>query len=94
MQEGDEQCRLLGLRAGASLLVLLLSERSTASAELLAGLSEVALPSLKSIAQSTAAELSDAKQWHIQGYRHASSFLNASVPTFQGLPCNDGTPTS
>ena len=69
MQEGDEQCRVLGLRAGESLLVLLLAERSVASAELLTGLSEVALPLLRPIAQSTAAELSDAKQWHIPGYR-------------------------
>ncbi len=69
VQEGDEQCRVLGLRAGESLLVLLFAERSTASAELLTGLSEVALPLLRPIAQSTAAELSDAKQWHIQGYR-------------------------
>ncbi len=68
-QEGDEQCRVLGLRAGESLLVLLLAERSAASAELLTGLSEVALPLLRPIAQSTAAELSDAKQWHIPGYR-------------------------
>ena len=69
LQEGGEQCRVLGLRAGASLLVVLLAERCTASAELLAGLSDVALPSLRAIAHSTAAELSDAKQWHIPGYR-------------------------
>jgi hypothetical protein len=69
LQEGDEQCRVLGLRAGGSLLVLLLAERSVASAQLLTGLSEVALPSLKTIAQNTASELADAKQGHIPGYR-------------------------
>ena len=62
---------MLGLRAGESLLVLLLAERSAASAELLTGLAEVALPLLRPIAQSTAAELSDAKHWHIPGYRCA-----------------------
>ena len=69
LQEGGEQCRVLGLRAGASLLVLLLAERCMASAELLAGLSDVALPSLRAIAHRTSAELSEAKQWHIPGYR-------------------------
>ena len=69
LQEGGEQCRVLGLRAGASLLVILLAERCTASTELLAGLSDVALPSLRAIAHSTSTELSDTKQWHIPGYR-------------------------
>jgi hypothetical protein len=77
LQEGDEQCRVLGLRAGASLLVLLLAERSMASAELLTGLSEVALPSLRTTAQSTASELADAKQGHIPGYR-------CQAPAFPG----------
>ena len=49
--------------------MLLLVERSMASAELLTVLSEVALPSLRTTAQSTASELADAKQGHIPGYR-------------------------
>lgn len=89
VQEGDEQCRVLGLRAGESLLVLLLAERSTASAELLTGLSEVALPLLRSIAQSTAAELADAKQWHIPGYRLAAASCHRAVPDTR-TGCSNG----
>lgn len=80
--------------------MLLLAERSMASAELLTGLSEVALPSLRTIAQSTASELADAKQWHIPGYRCQAPtfprrkavfwrpcFLKAGSPAFPEPDC-------